>query len=183
MRFRLTYRGILKSNGDAAEKHALRKHFHQQLSWLWKQKPLVERNDLLDPTSVPGAVSILHQNGSFRFLPLVSSKLELYAAVNILFLRPEPPGALKTRGDIDNRLKTLLDALKVPEANALPKGAVPAADEDPFFCLVEDDSLLTTIAASVDTLLEPVTHSSAVQLLIQVETFAVRVNRLNMGLF
>jgi hypothetical protein len=52
----------------------------------------------------------------------------------ITLLRPEAPGNIVTQGgDIDNRLKTLLDALKVPNLpNALPTGAVPEADESPL---------------------------------------------------
>ena len=32
----------------------------------------------------------------------------------------------------------------------------PNADENPFFCLVEDDSLISSISVETDTLLEPI---------------------------
>ena len=43
----------------------------------------------------------------------------------------------KTRLDIDNRLKTLFDALKVPSSRELLSDAEPVDDETPFFCLLQ----------------------------------------------
>jgi hypothetical protein len=34
----------------------------------------------------------------------------------------------------------------------------PAEDEDPFFCLLEDDSLITKVSIETDMLLEPVSQ-------------------------
>ena len=141
MEFRLSYRGELKGNGDPQHKHNLRRHFHAQLSELWKQAPLASRLDLTaaEP-SLPNSVSLSMKSGGFRFVPLVSSKLHGVAELDVVMLRPGAPGEiLKGGGDIDNRLKTLLDALKVPDSNALPAGCTPQGGEDPLFCLLEDD--------------------------------------------
>jgi hypothetical protein len=55
-------------------------------------------------------------------------------------------------GDIDNRVKVL----KVPrECNEIPKEQGPEKDEEPFFCLLEDDSLITKVAITTDRLLTP----------------------------
>jgi hypothetical protein len=59
-------------------------------------------------------------------------------------------------GDIDNRLKVLFDALRVPANCDEVAGAVKASDEDPyFFCLLEDDALITEVSVTTDTLLTP----------------------------
>jgi len=72
--------------------------------------------------------SIIQDVGDFQFAPLVNNKLHMTADLNITMLRPGRPGSLITHaGDIDNRLKTLLDALKVPEPGALPKDARPTS--------------------------------------------------------
>jgi len=42
MQFTLSYRGELKANRGAKDKHALRLHFHKQLQHLWQQQPLSE---------------------------------------------------------------------------------------------------------------------------------------------
>jgi hypothetical protein len=49
MEFTLYYRGDLKANCGAKEKHRIRKLFHPQLKLLWKQPPLDRVRDLLNP--------------------------------------------------------------------------------------------------------------------------------------
>jgi hypothetical protein len=65
---------------------------------------------------------------------LVSSKLDLVARLRIDLLRPQEPGALVSVGDdIDNRVKTLLDALRIPKtSDELPRSDVPRDGETPF---------------------------------------------------
>ena len=81
-------------------------------------------------------------------------------------------------GDIDNRVKTLLDALRMPhDSSELPKDP-PALDEDPFFCLLEDDALVTELALVTDRLLEPPqepSKDSHVHLIIRVTVHAARL--------
>jgi hypothetical protein len=115
---------------------------------------------------------------------LVAKELHLVASIQIVMLRPEPEGRIFLRGgDIDNRLKTLLDALKMPnEVAALPDQAAPAPDESPFFCLLEDDSLITNIDIKTFHWLEPeVQDSDEVVLLLHVETRVARVVLGNVG--
>jgi hypothetical protein len=57
----------------------------------------------------------------------------------------------------------------------LPKGALPAQDEDPFFCLLEDDALVVHLAVRTDRFLEPVTDANEVVLLVRVTTKQLRV--------
>ena len=157
MQFTLFYRGELKSNGNSAEKHKLRRCFHQQLKELWKQPPLDNSLDWLSPSPRKGKSSIIRRKGNFQFAPLVSQRLKLIADLEIMMLRPEPHGSLITSGgDIDNRLKTLFDALKCPlEPNSLPRNAKPQAGETPLFCLLEDDNLIASVAVKTEQLLIP----------------------------
>ena len=98
-----------------------------------------------------------HTNGAFRFLPLITKDLDLVCTLEILILRRENPGDLvKTGGDIDNRIKTLFDALRVPHGlDEIPTGVLPLQGEDPFYCLLEDDSLIVDFKVSTDRLLAP----------------------------
>lgn len=168
--FVLNYRGKLKSNRGPRDKHKLRQHFHKQLKELWHQIPLDSMHDLLDSQSAGG--TILKCLGGFQFAPLVSTTLKLVVELRIDLLRPEPPGSIVTQGgDIDNRLKTLLDALKIPDQpNAIPNGVSPGQDEVPFFCLLEDDNLVTGIDVRTERLLDPDAGDSDVLLLIHVRT-------------
>jgi hypothetical protein len=175
MRLILHYRGPLKSNGAPEHKHDIRQHFHKQLKKLWEQKPLSENPALLQPRK-DREYCLLRPFGAFTFVPLVSEEMNVVAELDITLLRPEPPGGLVTRGgDIDNRLKTLFDSLAVPpQPNALPPSAVPAADENPFFCLLEDDNLITAVAVNTLQLLEPVPDPSIVDISIKVHTAVTR---------
>lgn len=123
-----------------------------------------------------GGVSILEEHHGFRFAPLVSSRIHFVAVLEILLLRPEPPGEfLTSAGDLDNRIKTLLDALKMPhEATALPPDTMPGTDENPFFCLLQDDALITGLTIRTDRLLEPTSTRNEVLLLVKVRTGAVK---------
>lgn len=82
-------------------------------------------------------------------------------------LRPGPAGDLLSHGgDIDNRLKTLFDALSVPQANQVPKNfGLP----DPVYCVLEDDRLVTSIEVRAEQLLEDV-QPSEVDLTVSVRT-------------
>ena len=94
------------------------------------------------------------------------------AELEVTLLWPQTPGNIITSGgDIDNRLKTLFDALKVPsEPSALPIGTIPQLGEEPFFCLLEDDSLIARVSVETDRLLEPCSDTSMVRLFIRVKT-------------
>jgi len=185
LEFTLYYRGLLKSNRGAAEKHEIRRHFHRQLRLLWSQEPLSPFKDrLLYHTKSDRSLDIIRQIGKFRFAPLVASKVALVAELRITLLRPEPPGRVVSQGgDIDNRLKTLLDALKVPsQPGALPADAAPAEDEDPFFCLLEDDALITRIDINTDCLLEPGLPATEAVVLLHVTTKQLAVYMGTIGL-
>lgn len=182
MKFRLTYRGELKANGDATHKHELRQHFSRQLADLWKQPPLARRSEFYAKETQPNKLNLSVWRGAYQFVPLVSSKLYAVAELECVLLRPGPPGELfRSGGDIDNRLKTLLDALKVPEQSALPKGVEPGSDETPFFCLLEDDKLITALRVETDRLLNPL-HDREVALLVRVNIEYTELLFGNMGL-
>jgi hypothetical protein len=94
-------------------------------------------------------------NGN-RFVPLVSLNGGFTCALDILFLRRDDPGNLiESGGDIDNRIKVLLDGLRMPK-DVKELGGLPIElDEDPFYCLLEDDKLITSISVTTDRLIIP----------------------------
>ncbi|MDH4083265.1 MAG: hypothetical protein OEV99_06375 [Nitrospira sp.] len=183
MEFRFTYRGPLKGNSARPEdKQRLRRSFHLQLKQLWSLEPLKSRGVLLAEQTVT-ASSVIFDRAGFKFAPLISERLFLHAELQVLFLRPEPKGFILTGGgDIDNRLKTLLDSLRVPRSSQeLPKDDKPKESEDPFFCLLEDDSLVTSVSVSADQLLEPI-DPGHVLAIIKVKMVRTRDSWANSGL-
>lgn len=176
MRFTLTYTGDLRANARPDHKHELRTAFHAQLAMLWKQQPLADERKWFDGSGKT-KINLNRSVGTFCFVPLVSPALHLVCGLDIFMLRPEPPGSIVTQGgDIDNRLKTLLDALRCPhDEGELPKGSSPGPGEQPFFCLLEDDALITSISVRTDRLLVPSASAASVHLDIQVTTELTRV--------
>ena len=90
-------------------------------------------------------------------MPLVREEFSLLCSIDILFLRPGIPGTVLKSADIDARLKTIFDALRMPQNdNELGDSLAPDDGEDPFYCLVTDDKLFTHVSVATDALLEPI---------------------------
>ncbi len=152
-------------DGKAEHKHVIRKHFHSQLKQLWQVNPVLKRwveqsnMKLAVLGRKPPTLSEIADNFTdphpFRWLPLATEDSQLICALDILYLRGDARGGLLNNADIDNRVKTIIDALKMPKPSQLPGDASPTADEDPFFVLLEDDSLVTRLSVDADVLLSP----------------------------
>lgn len=177
MQFRLIYRGPLPSGTSPRprEKHQLRKIFHPQLRELWKQDPGLydqsQQRFFRDEAGVahfetyagePFTKTWLdwiaddHERCGTRFVPLVSKKGGFGCALDIMFLRRDKPGGLLgSGGDLDNRLKVLFDGLRMPDIPGELGGLPIDADENPFFCLLEDDRLVSRVSVTTDRLIEP----------------------------
>jgi hypothetical protein len=188
MEFTLTYRGPLRSNGKPKHKHEIRMRLHEQLQKLWSQTPLSERPKLLeDPRKAAGKsppeTTLVEQVGQHYFAPLVSDRLNLVCDLDITMLRPQEPGRIISGGgDIDNRLKTLFDALQIPQESGIPKKDVaPTAPGKPMYCLLKDDNLITGVAVRCDRLLDT-DKDDQVLLLIRVRVKHTRLSFDNMGL-
>jgi Holliday junction resolvase RusA-like endonuclease len=193
MQFVLHYRGRLRANGGPSEKQQLRLHFHQQLNSLWGTPPLSEvQLDATNPNPpdpdrgkenenlarlarMNQFPSLVQQVADQSFVPLVCQALAGVAHLDIALLRPEVPGNIVTQGgDIDNRIKTLLDALKIPDINQVKALGSEAAPPNPTFCVLEDDNLVTKLSVSTKRFLEPRVDPSEVVLLIEVTTQRTR---------
>jgi hypothetical protein len=86
------------------------------------------------------------------FIPLVRHSLYLACAVDVLFLRHEEPFSLMRQGgDLDGRLKTLFDGLRMPGPNDEYKGHTPTAD--PLYVVLEDDALISDFSIKSGRLL------------------------------
>jgi len=163
MNFTLTYDGDLKADGNKQHKHQIRKVFHHQLAELWKASPL---HQLKEPDD-----ALITKIGEYRSFPLASRARDEIAELQITMLRPQrSPGYIVGEGgDIDNRLNTLFDSLRMPnKTDEIPADERPGHNENPFFCLLEDDILITDLSIKTDRLLEPGRSKSYVKLIIKV---------------
>ena len=172
-----------QSNPLASHKHSIRRVFHKQLQRLWATDRFLSRYRITadDPNlgeqpvaaadsmfarwapadhelqPLVEVVAARHHRLGYRFVPLVTSYFNLLCSLHMLFLRHDVPGSAIQAGDIDNRIKTLIDALRMPQhENELVAGdEQPREGEDPFFCLLEDDNQVSGFSVETDTLLDP----------------------------
>ena len=165
MEFRLTYAGrLLSATNDkrVAERslhvHDIRKELHKQMQVLWREHPVL--NPRRSSMGIIGGNWQEFNREDFLFRPMVTEQNGLICKLEILLLRHGNPGNVIF--DIDNRIKTLFDALRMPKGPAelgqnTTRGVQkPAKDENPFYVLLEDDKLITHVAVTSDMLLEPV---------------------------
>ena len=150
MEFALHYRGPLSPKANAADKLSIRRHFHAQVKKICTDEDSPVRHN---PRN--WLLEVRKKIGDFEFVALVAGWNGLLAEVEIILLRPEAPGSIVSSGDIDNRLKTLFDAIKIPQhLQDLPPGATPAEGETPFFCILEDDRRITKVTIQTERLWE-----------------------------
>jgi len=174
--FRLLFSGELLSTGNKSkpsEVHAIRRSFHPQLRRLWMAdenllqlaksafhggahlsgvpRPSTEEERFDAGIKTIGAI---WNRAGFDWVPLVTPDMALRCSIDILLLRPDiEERFIFRRGDIDGQVKTLFDAFRIPENTDEVGNASPQHDEVPFFCLLQDDRLITEVRVTTDRLL------------------------------
>jgi hypothetical protein len=188
-----------KTRAKPADKSAMRAALHPQLERLWQTSPVLqtvlanrtypmgstsfrlEKHHSEGLTAQPRTTAIggLATNnmdlcqpvqvGKALFIPLVRESLSLKCALSVLVLRPVPPGGVLDSGDIDNRLKTLFDALSMPDEQQ--EKSCPTVTEGPTYTLLQNDRDVVSLEIETKQLLtHPDSETEFVRLIIDVET-------------
>ncbi len=172
MEFHLVYDGdLLRSSGNSNrrtwEKHSIRRHLHEQLKKLWETHPALkyyasrtvatdEHGDPISP-EIPFLEYVARgfSRAGVGFIPLMTVANGLVCKLEVLLLRPEAAGEIvDSAGDIDNRMKTFIDALRIPSnASEMKRREGDVDDPNPMYCLLEDDKLITSLKVEADRLL------------------------------
>jgi hypothetical protein len=165
------------------EKHAIRCVFSRQLNELYTIRDAEFMAAEWDSAEHPRPV----RRGPFLCMALVREKLNLVCDLDILFLRRENPGQLiSSGGDLDNRIKVLFDALRIPQDDNEVRGLKPADKTKVLLCVTEDDKLITGFRVTTDRLLEPALSAAEennLHLIINVEVKATKLTPENMAYF
>jgi hypothetical protein len=163
----LNYVGSLPNKANPAKLHEIRRAFHPQMKRLWECHPAlqaathgsVQAAPEIDPTMpLRDGLSRRYVSHGYSWIPLIRGECALFCSVEILMLRMDLPGGHVRSPDLDNRTKSLLDALTLPNRSIsqAAMGGPPSEDEKPFYVLLEDDKWVTRIAIESGTLLVPV---------------------------
>lgn len=176
MEFCLHYYGKLKSRDNAAGKHAIRQAFHDQVKALCASEPFSHTfKDDLDGTRKTKEKPMFVEHGGKRYWFLVSEYLATVVDLNITILVPHEVGRIiQNGGDIDNRVKTLFDALRIPAVES----EIPSSDpfdygDGGMYCLLQDDKLINRVSIRSYRDHAPLDGDS-VRCLIEVETKITR---------
>lgn len=171
MEFCLHYDGKLKSQDNATGKHAIRMALHDQMKSLCNSEPF---STVFEPDHAgkrDSGKAMFLEHGNKRFWFLISEHLATVADLKITVLVPHNVGKLvQNGGDIDNRIKTLFDALRTPVVSS----EIPSSDSFDYshggmYCLLQDDKLINRIAIQTYQDHAPLDNDS-VRCLIEVKT-------------
>jgi hypothetical protein len=199
MRFRLVYEGNLRAAGNkrtrAPDKWVVRRKIRPQLAGLWATHPTLQGLGLIAHTAASwSTIEAISPHGAIRnvinepitiggraFIPLVRRSLALVCELDILFLRNDVPGSIvKSGGDLDNRIKTLFDGLRIPKINEMDSDS--KSDAEPFYCLLEDDDLISSFTVRTDRFLtDPSQSEHRVLLVIEAKVTALRMTAENLA--
>jgi hypothetical protein len=173
MEFRLLYEGVIESGGNRPKvvaKHDIRRIFHPQLRRLWNVHPNLQQFAAYNGSQTAEgwdadaikehgiiklgleAIGRKWSRAGYNFVPLATADMNPRCSLDILLLRPEDNRYVLNQGDLDGQVKTLVDALKMPQQGQ-DVGIGPKEDENPFFCLLEDDRLISEVRVVADQLL------------------------------
>jgi len=209
MRFTLIYNGKLPpqkgKKGTTKEKWDIRHKIHPQLLELWQKSQTlkdVKVASKIPPVGQAFNMQFSHHDDSYqfreapndrdlyepleikgqKFIPLIRKSMALICDLDILFLRKEEPGAIISQGDPDNRIKTLIDGLRMPQC---PDEMNNAGNDlpSPMHCLLQDDSLIAGYSIRTERLLStPESLEEDVMLIIGVTIKVTRVSGYNLSL-
>jgi hypothetical protein len=146
MEFTLYLKTQVDSNDNAEGKHVIRQKFHKQLKLLWDLPPWKTKGSWKMP--IAGNALYINKSGK-HFICLATKEMDMYVELDIKFYVPTNTSFK----DIDNKLKTICDALRLPQRDFIEKWSQEDY-ENPFFCLLEDDELIYKISAETDYVLD-----------------------------
>ena len=175
----------------AVHKHQIRRCFHKQLRNLWHFHPAISRKQggydvfkiprpegyperLGDEPLLRENLAKFHEINGHNFVPLVCEQFYVLCGLKVLMLRRDAPGrgGIFNLRDLDNRLKTLFDALKMPKNLGEMAGCDFSDDEQPMYVLLQDDKLVSHVSIETDDLLDETVgpgDDSIVRLLVTVD--------------
>ena len=177
MRFQLTFDGDLPSVGNSppprrpakvAAIWTVRDAISPQLESLWEHHHLLRGSGSTQARAAAIKLREPIKRCGHEFVAIVRPALKLKCELSVNMLVNHSPGSLVTGvGDLDNRVKTLLDALRVPKDPQEFKQARIARGLYP--CLLEDDAIITALEITTDRYLAcPSTSPQHVRLQIGV---------------
>lgn len=175
MEFSLIYQGDLPPNGDATVKWRLRKQFDAQMRRLWAAPPLKDNAKYIDQNYLPSECYLGRKVGDIEFVSPISEKISTHADLTIQILSAGQGQKLTlTGGDIDNRVKTLLDSLQAPQSRQEIPSDCDVPDDGRIYSVLDDDKLVNSLTVRIGRLLTVDDYSRTALAVVDVRVKASR---------
>ena len=145
----LTYEGRIPSKGsNLAAVWQMRKSFDTQLRKLWGKPPFDVLKKWEDSNFSGGAPNFLRACEGHTFVPLYGADVGVGVDLNIQLLTGMPAQKrVVSAGDLDNRIKRIIDALQAPTQKGEMIAGLPPGQR--WYCLVENDSAVLGLRATL----------------------------------
>jgi len=177
----LTYRGrIPAKRSDREAVWAIRREFHTQLAKLWGKEPFSVLRRWEDSNFEAGAPHFTRHWRDQTFVPFLGEDVGVGANIDITLLTGMPAKKrVVSSGDLDNRIKRLIDALRVPKGEGEMVESLPA--DARWYCLLEDDDVVISVTARLGAYLASDDPAEAFAF-IRVRPSALRVTLSNLSM-
>ncbi|MCH9613063.1 MAG: hypothetical protein S4CHLAM102_15670 [Chlamydiia bacterium] len=139
MKIILKYTGALNSTTDVKDKQRVRDCFHRQLKRVWEAQG---DNILKGVRETPWSSN---ETVDKMFVPLVRKEHDLRVKLDIDILK-DPARKSNKQFDLDNKLKTLFDCLRIPNTPQEMQRIQEELVEVPYFGLLQDDHLVEAVS-------------------------------------
>lgn len=155
MDFTLRYEGPLPASGNKGRIRdgrleklwQMRRSFESQMAKLYERQQILTGDGGPEFRAAANAARQPIKAMGFEFVALVRPSMKLSCTLDIrLSVNHDVPSVLETNGDLDNRVKSIIDTLTVPRNAEEIRAFGPAPEEQPFACLMENDALVTAFS-------------------------------------
>lgn len=178
MNFTLFYLERLPSaNSSSSRKiNNVRCRLSPQIRKLYDYAPLREMNFRFEPDDERDQHFCLYrERNGHPYTCLVDNTLGLACRLNVTFFENKGDLSVASQlGDIDNRMKPLLDALSLPKENLAIHSKKSGTSQETTHCLLSDDSLVWGLGIRRKRLLMPFLNGCEALTQIEVEIIPTR---------
>lgn len=123
----------------------MRSAFDHQLSKLWAKSPFEQLNDWYQDRHQKRVPQISKPIGETDFVPFYGRPVGIGVALKVTLLTGIPvQKKVVEAGDLDNRFKRVIDALRIPKQQEIPNSVTLKSR---FLCLLADDDVVSRIDA------------------------------------
>lgn len=187
MKITLTYRGRIPSarSGGGKDKVAaisdMRLSFHNQLARLWGEHPFEVLKEWEDSNFAAGAPNFIRRVSGVNFVPFYDERkvgIAVGLEINLLSGQPKDAPKVISAGDLDNRIKSVIDALHPPQKDSLSQELTAL---NRVYCLMSDDEAVKEISASTRPFLDSKQHDDAF-VIVEARPMPIRISSDNIAM-